>query len=91
MKGGLTMGELIERNIALEIVRRTAGDYAAAFCEIERIPTVGAAPVVHGHWIEKPYLIGTSNFCSVCDDNFGMPHEKYNYCPTCGAVMDEEE
>ena len=46
------------------------------------------APVVHGHWIEKPFLLGTSRFCSLCGNNYGMPHEIYNYCPNCGARMD---
>ena len=44
--------------------------------------------VVHGHWIEKPFLLGTSRFCSLCGSNYGMPHEIYNYCPNCGAKMD---
>ena len=51
----------------------------------------GYEPVVHGCWIEKPFLMGTSRFCSKCGDNFGMPHGAYRYCPTCGARMDGEE
>ena len=54
------------------------------------IPAADAAPVVHGCWIEKPFLMGTSRFCSKCGDNFGMPHGVYRYCPTCGARMDGE-
>lgn len=46
--------------------------------------------VRHGKWIEKPFLMGTTNECSVCKDFFGMPHGKYNFCPTCGAKMDLE-
>lgn len=44
-------------------------------------------PVVRGRWIEKPYLLGTTNVCSVCGENYGMPHGKYNFCPNCGADM----
>ena len=44
-------------------------------------------PVVRGRWIEKPYLLGTTNVCSVCLENYGMPHGKYNFCPNCGADM----
>ena len=44
-------------------------------------------PVVRGRWIEKPYLLGTTNVCSVCGENYGMPHGKYNFCPSCGADM----
>ena len=42
----------------------------------------------YGHWIEKPYLFGTTRYCSVCGQNYGMPHGVFNYCPNCGAKMD---
>ena len=51
-------------------------------------PTVDAVEVVHGRWIEKPYLLGTTRYCSVCGQNYGMPHGVFNYCPNCGAKMD---
>ena len=53
-------------------------------------PSVDAAPVVHGRWIEKPYLFGTTKYCSICGLNYGMPHGVFNYCPNCGAKMDLE-
>ena len=48
-QGGILMAwnELIRRNDALEIVRRTNGDYAAAFSAINRLetmPSVSAIP-----------------------------------------------
>jgi hypothetical protein len=51
-------------------------------------PTVDAVEVVHGQWIEKPYLLGTTRYCSICGQNYGMPHGVFNYCPNCGAKMD---
>ena len=57
---------------------------------IKDAPAANVAPVVHGCWIEKPFLMGISRFCSKCGDNFGMPHGVYRYCPTCGARMDLE-
>ena len=57
---------------------------------IKDAPAADVAPVVHGCWIEKPFLMGISRFCSKCGDNFGMPHGVYRYCPTCGARMDLE-
>ena len=42
-----------------------------------------------GTWIKKPYLLGTSWFCNLCGSNYGMPHEIFNYCPNCGARMEE--
>ena len=42
----------------------------------------------NAHWIKKPYLLGTSYFCSVCGNNYGMaPHAMYKFCPNCGARM----
>lgn len=58
--------------------------------EIESLPAVDAAPVVHGRWIEKPFLLGTTRECSKCGDYYGMPHGVFNYCPNCGAKMDLE-
>ena len=51
---------------------------------IASIPAADVAPVKHGEWDKKPFLIGTSYYCSECGDNFGEP---YNYCPKCGAKM----
>lgn len=39
------MDEYIKKEDALEIVRRTSGDYAAAFSEIRKLPTVDAVKV----------------------------------------------
>lgn len=51
------------------------------------------APAVHGRWLKAPYkyLVGT---CSVCGCEPLMPSFRatpYNYCPNCGAKMDEED
>ena len=39
------MAEYIERDAAMDIIRRTSGDYAAAFAEIRRLPAADVAPV----------------------------------------------
>ena len=64
----------------------------AAYCPLipellSRVEAADVRPVVRGRWIEKPYLLGTTNVCSVCGENYGMPHGKYNFCPNCGADM----
>lgn len=73
------------------------------FCNIDEIPlfevcyainfapTIDAVPVVHGHWKEDD---GRVRVCSVCDTDWchkdEMDFEQYfNYCPNCGAKMDE--
>ena len=48
------------------------------------------APVVHGRWgtnSDRP----DSLICSICKCGFDMwKHDPHNYCPNCGAKMDEE-
>lgn len=58
---------------------------------VKDTPAVDAVPVVHGRWIKKPFLLGTTNVCDKCGEYYGMPHGMFNYCPNCGARMDREE
>lgn len=56
---------------------------------LDKTPEVGYAKIVHGEWI-KPTMINGRTFdiphCSVCGD---VPCDTKNYCPNCGAKMDE--
>lgn len=45
------MSDYIGRDAAMEIVKRTSGDYAAAFSEIRKFPAADVEPVRHGRWI----------------------------------------
>lgn len=59
---------------------------------IDTAPTIDAEPVRHGHWIEVDRWTPEVFACSVCgeetnDTSFGVP--RANYCPNCGAKMDE--
>ena len=64
---------------------------------IKNMPAADVAPVVHGHWIEQEDgNLDTYYTCSSCKEDFdliaGTPCENlYNYCPNCGAKMDEKE
>ena len=64
---------------------------------LKKAPTIEARPVVHGHWIEQEDgNLDTYYTCSSCKEDFdliaGTPCENlYNYCPSCGAKMDEKE
>ena len=57
-------------------------------------PTIDAEPVKHGHWILEREPDGTPYclHCSLCDPDFRHIGTKtaYEYCPNCGAKMDEE-
>jgi hypothetical protein len=44
----------------------------------------------HGYWRIEPYLLEKTGYCSICGQNYGMPHEIYKYCPNCGAKMEGE-
>lgn len=44
----------------------------------------------HGHWIGKPIAGYGTVRCSVCKSKFTNNAGQWNYCPSCGAAMDEE-
>lgn len=46
-------------------------------------------PVVHAYWIKNNYdnVDGTIYKCSNCNTEF---FNAWNYCPDCGAKMDEQ-
>ena len=57
---------------------------------IHAMPTIEAEPVKHGRWEQ----FGCYNQCSACneavcvwDDDGEVQH--FNFCPRCGAKMDE--
>lgn len=82
------MVEYIDREAANLALAEQGFDWDKAKQALASVPAADVAPVVHGKWIEKTFLMGTSNFCSLCGCHYGMPHEKYNFCPNCGAKMD---
>ena len=69
-------------------------------CEAEiaigKTQTADVAPVRQGRWDEwDDTMFNTVYRCSVCGEDFvlidGTPSDNlYNYCPNCGAKMDEE-
>ena len=57
---------------------------------VENIPSADVAPVRHGRWIITETPTNEYCNCSVCGTQV-MSDEAWNYCPKCGAKMDEEE
>lgn len=60
------------------------------------IPAVDAAEVKHGHWVTEEEAIEKDDYslrdtCSVCGhcDWDCTESENFNYCPNCGAKMDD--
>lgn len=69
------------------------GEYATpeedmALSAIDETPTADVAPVVHAHWMGGGGLC--SPYCSNCK-KYSPRGERFNYCPNCGAKMDEKE
>lgn len=66
---------------------------------VEDCPAADVQPVVHGHWMEQKIFTEDSGFknpivCSCCGsicvaDLYGELFLA-NYCPSCGARMDED-
>ena len=55
----------------------------------ENLPAADVAPVVHGRWESNSDRPNTL-ICSVCKCGFDMwKHDPHNFCPNCGAKMDE--
>lgn len=77
----------IEQAITAITELLSRAEAAEARAEAAEKKAADVRPVVQGRWIEKPYLLGTTNVCSVCGENYGMPHGEYNFCPNCGADM----
>lgn len=78
----------ITKEQALEIAKRTSGDYAQAFSEISRLPPADVAPVVYGYWRfcgEDGHGYGLWR-CTYCGNVVPEKAAKY-FCPHCGARM----
>lgn len=56
---------------------------------VKSAPTVDVQEVKHGHWIEINSDMGIYR-CSQCRETVGGQTGS-NFCPNCGAKMDEEE
>ena len=87
------MDEYIKRETAVRAVMAAkwgdGSDGAMAMEIVASTPAADVAPVVHGRWktnSDRP----DSLICSVCKCGFDMwKHDPHNYCPNCGAKMEE--
>lgn len=84
------MSDYIKREDAYEVLtnlyhHQTETQHRALREALNVIPYTDAEPVRHGKWREYPISDGM-NQCSECGVlRFG----KSNYCPNCGARMDQ--
>ena len=54
---------------------------------VDEQPTVDAVPVKHGRWVRVETDTEQFFLCNRCKKR---EHWESNYCPRCGAKMDEE-
>ena len=92
------MAECINREAAIRALLNDAPEQVsysredAADC-IRYMDAADVAPVVHGRWIDN----GANGYkwafvCSLCGYVDGHPFDnRHNFCPNCGARMDEVE
>ena len=64
--------------------------------EIDELPTVDAVPVRRAHWIWKGDEGDSRFMCSECKCKEDVPTcmgvpDIWEYCPNCGARMDERK
>lgn len=88
------MSDLISRNALLDAMPKNdellSVDVRRIICES---PIIDTEPVRHGRWKVfyenlQEQLSGCQ--CSVCGYTFfGRISDSYNFCPRCGAKMDE--
>lgn len=83
-------------------IRKPRNGETAVFLDIKAIvedcPTIDAVPVRHGRWLPKHHYIAGYEFVSghicseCCDDALNAEGDDFltDFCPNCGARMDEE-
>ena len=83
------MADYIERKVVKELLNINYGGYLDA---IDRIPAADVVPVVHGRFVhDGPRFAGGVDWwhCSNCGGLASGVETRFDYCPWCGAKMDE--
>ena len=90
------MTRLIDKDMLIEILGEMQGLCATKAAliqnskiwqQVKDMPTVDAVPVRHGRWVSHGDCGVTE--CSCCGWNI-EECVGWNYCPSCGARMEEE-
>lgn len=55
------------------------------------VPTIDAAPVVHGRWVEYLPVLGAGDLQIRCSECGSTNDVRTRYCPNCGTPMDGGE
>ena len=75
----------------IELLKHDAQTIESMECTIDKLTkTLAEQPEQkHGHWIRPPKFFLESQ-CSVCKETYVGDYRGFNFCPECGARMDEE-
>ena len=57
---------------------------------VDEIPTADVVPVRHGYWVKEKRDVLIHWHCSACKECYFLEEPNAEYCPHCGAKMDEE-
>lgn len=82
--------DVLER--ASEIYYIAGFSYEHVIEILDDIPATDVAPVVHGRWIyhlDDLFPNDSTQECSYCHAEESLTLYNENYCPNCGAKMDE--
>ena len=90
------MAEYIEREKLLSHLFNKQNKPLDVMREITEFPAADVAPVKHGKWGAYEVFPLTASLnghpCSECGMRFSTSQIVFmNYCPTCGARMEQEE
>lgn len=80
------MDEYIKKHFALDVIKRTSGDYVAAFTEISHADTEPVRQDTKGEWDGKLNYDDPICLYGTCK-NCGEYVQAWNFCPSCGANM----
>lgn len=92
------MTEYIEREAAIKLLHYNADESCSSVvADFEALPAEDVAPVAHGQWKYNTDDFTPAKRCSICGYNKpviageGIKQEPENYCPSCGAKMEEAQ
>ena len=87
------MAEYISREALRDALYAADAITMQAVKLLNQFPAADVAPVRHGHWIyhiDDLFPNDSTQECSYCHAEENLTLHNENYCPNCGAKMDEE-
>ena len=79
------------------IEREKLNDMLEDFCvnesfyeALQTIPSADVAPARHGYWVKEKRDVLIHWHCSACKECYYLDTPNAEYCPHCGAKMDEK-